>query len=61
MKPTIWSRGDYPAVNPVSEKVPTFPATGGENAQAERQVAEDNALMRAVDKLGDRLRGRAGQ
>ena len=56
---TIWSRGDYPAVDPTREQVPTFPATGGEDAQAQRQQQEDNALQRALDQLGNRLRGRA--
>jgi hypothetical protein len=56
---TIWSRGDYPAVDPTREKVPTLPATGGEDAQAQRQEQEDNALQRALDQLGDRLRERA--
>ena len=58
---TIWSRGKYPSVNPLTEKVPTLPSTGGEDAQAQRQVREDNALMDALDQLGDRLRGRAGE
>jgi hypothetical protein len=55
----MWSRGKYPAVDPTREKVPTLPATGGEHAQAQRRQQEDNALMRALDQLGDRLRGRA--
>jgi hypothetical protein len=56
---TIWSRGDYPAVDPSREKVPQLPSTGGEDAQAQRQQREDNALQRALDELGGRLRRQA--
>jgi hypothetical protein len=54
-----FSRGVAPAVDPTREPVPTLPATGGENAQAQRQMAEDNALMRALDALGRDLQRQA--
>jgi hypothetical protein len=54
-----FSRGKYPAVNPTREPVPTLASSGGENAQAQRQVAEDNALQRAVDALGRDLQRQA--
>jgi hypothetical protein len=54
-----FDRGKYPAVDPSREAVPTLAATGGKNAQAQRQVAEDNALMRALDALGRDLQRQA--
>jgi hypothetical protein len=54
-----FDRGRYPAVDPSKEPVPTLAATGGENAQAQRQVQEDNALQRPLDRLGRDLQREA--
>jgi hypothetical protein len=54
-----FSRGQYPAVDPSREPVPTLASSGGELDQTRRQEREDGALQRAIDALGRDLQREA--